>query len=87
MFDGSAGKSNLGSVPAAGIVVYVASTDNPQWTQAAQLGIPLPPDSTSMFSETIACTLAVKLTESLLVNLSLPTLHQIHHLVSSLGRK
>ena len=81
LFDGSAGKSGLGSIPAAGVVIQISNTPVNTWSQASQLGVPLPPNSTSMFAETAACILAIELTRHVLINHSLPTLCQIQQIV------
>jgi hypothetical protein len=85
MFDGSAGKTGLGFVPAAGIVLYVARGTSGLWVQTAQLSVPLPPASTSMFAETISCLLAIVLARWIIFNISLPSADQINEIVSSQG--
>ena len=85
LFDGSAGKAGLGHIPATGIVIQTSSPMHNKWQQAAQLGVPLPQDSTSMYAETSACLLAVELTRFLITNHTLPTIHQIRDIVLQTG--
>jgi hypothetical protein len=85
MFDGSAGKTGLGFVPAAGIILYVAHGASGAWIQSAQLSVPLPPASTSMFAETISCLLSILLARWFLTHFSLPSADQIENILTSQG--
>ena len=82
MFDGSAGKSALGYVPASGVVLFVARGQCGVWTQSAHLSVPLPPTSTSMFAETISGLLAILLARWILNNPSFPTTDQIKEMIA-----
>ena len=81
MFDGSAGKSALGYVPASGVVLFVARGHDGAWTQSANLSVPLPPTSTSMFAETISGLLAILLARWILTQSSFPSIDQIKEMI------
>ena len=82
MFDGSAGKSAMGFVPASGVVLYVAHGKDGVWMQSAHLSVPLPPASTSMFAETISALMAVLIARWILTKSSFPTAVQINELIA-----
>ena len=82
MFDGSAGKSTMGFVPASGVALFVARGQYGVWMQSAHLSVPLPPASTSMFAETISALLAILLARWILTKSSFPTTDQINELIA-----
>ena len=84
-FDGSAGKTVLGQVPAAGIVVQAASSQTTNWINVATLGVPLQEKTTSMLSETAACIITVLLVRFIVSNENLPNRAQINAIIEDSG--